>query len=345
MRRLIPAAPMIGALMVLLAPGRNCHGQADEHPFPVSFRFHCGGKAKYDIPDAMGFSPDNTILGIAYHRRLILVDVATGKELIRVRTSEELNVVNYNYVVFDPSGHYCCISEFGHGGIDLQFFNIEKGTGSEPIERSSPIPANPSDYQSHGYHLPLRQWLAFQTVEHPNETTCEVMFSNPGGQVEKLNVSISFQGDKNLQEAERIHTEMFPPLKKPRTPWPSEEAKKFEAELQSGAGSGLQVALSQDRRLLLTQRISGETISFQYRFRFHDVKSKETIAEIAIPTGIDWRFNGSRGFAFSPDFRYLARTNPGGRVIVHDLSTLVDRKLDGFRSILIPFRDKIGMNK
>ena len=103
-------------------------------------------------------------------------------------------------------------------------------------------------------------------------------------------------------------------------------------------GYGLQVALSQDQRLLLAQHVTGDVTNFRYRFRFYDTKSKESIAEIVIPTGIDWRFNGSRGFAFSPDFRYLARTNPGGRVIVHDLSKLVERKFDGYRSILLPFR-------
>lgn len=340
MLRLICTPVMISTLIVLSALCNSSHAEAGDKLIPVLFQFHCGGKGGYLIPFAMGFSPDSKLLGIVYKNRLILVDVKTGKEIKRIKLSAGSKRVNYNYVVFEPSGQCCCVARFGRRDIDLQFINIEKGIGSELIKRVfSGVPADPSDYESYGYHLPLRQWLAFRKADAPSQESFPVMLSNSEGHnVESFHASVSFKGDDSLQKAERIYTEIRPPLKKPRLPWPSEEAKKFEAELRSSIGTGMQVALSQDERTLLSQRVSGGVTYFQYRFRFYDAKSKESIAEIAIPTGIDWRFNGSRGFAFSPDFRYLARTNPGGRVIVHDLSKLVEREFNGYRSIFLPFR-------
>ncbi len=337
--RMKSAVVLIAALIAFLPLGRNRQAKADDQPFPVAFRFHCGGKARYSIPNAMGFSPDSSVLGIVYKGRLILVDVATGKEIERIKASGESTPVNYNYVVFEPSGKYCCIGKFGHDAIELQFFNIEKGNGSAPVERTfQGHPANPSDYVSYGYNLPLRQWLAFEKKADPSEATFEVTLANSEGTaVEKLHASVSFRGDKNLQLAERIYPKLRPRREKSRRP--SEEAKKREEEIRGSTGYGMQVALSQDQRLLLSQSVSGQVTSLRYRFGFFDVKSSKKVVEIAIPTGIDWRFNGSRGFAFSPDFRYLARTNPAGRVIVHDLSQLVERRFDGYRSILIPFRD------
>lgn len=292
------------------------------------------------IPNAMGFSPDSKLLGIVYKNRLILVDVKTGKETKRIKLSPDFNRVNYNYVVFEPSGQYCCIARFGRREIALQFINIEKSFGSELIKRVVPrVPADPSDYYSYEYHLPLRQWLAFRTADASSQESFQVVLSNSeGGIVETLYASVSLKGDDSLPKAERIYLEIRRLLKKRQLQWPSEEAGKFEADLRSSIGSGMQVALSQDGRTLLSQRVSGEVTWLRYRFRFYDTKSKDLIAEIAIPTGIDWRFNGSRGFAFSPDFRYLARTYPGGLVIVHDLSKLVERRIGEYRSILIPFR-------
>ena len=340
MRRWLSTPVTISTLVVLSALCSRSHAEAGNKLIPVLFQFHCGGKARYTIPFAMGFSPDSQLLGIVFKNRLILVDVKTGNEIKRIKLSADFNRVNYNYVVFEPSGECCCVARFGHQDIDLQFINIEKGIGSELIKRVfQGVPANPSDYVSYGYHLPLRQWLSFRKADAPSQESFPVILSDSEDRdVESFHASISFEGDGSLQKAERIYAEIRPPLKKPRLPWPSEEAKKFSAELRSSIGIGAQVALSQDERLLLAQRVTGDVTFFRYRFRFFDTKSQELIAEIAIPTGIDWRFNGSRGFAFSPDFRYLARTYPGGHVIVHDLSKLVEREFDGYQSILLPFR-------
>ena len=339
MLRLIGTHVMISTLIVLSALCNSSYAEAGDDPIPVLFQFHCGGKARYTIPNAMGFSPDSKLLGIVYKNRLILVDVTTGKETKRIKLSADFNRVNYNYVVFEPLGQYCCVAQFG-GGIDLQFINIETESGSKLINPVfQGVPAQASDYRSDGYHLPLRQWLAFRKVDAASQESFQVMLSSSEGHIaETFHASVSFKGDDSLPKAERIYAKIRPPLKKPRLPWPSEEAKKFEAERRSSIGYGMQVALSKDERTLLSQRVSGDVTWLQYRFRFYDTNSKDLIAEIAIPTGIDWRFNGSRGFVFSPDFRYLARTNPGGLVIVHDLSKLVDRRFDGYRSILIPFR-------
>jgi len=292
------------------------------------------------IPNAMGFSPDSRRLGIVYGSRFILVDVTTGKETKRIKRSAEFNRVNYNYVAFEPSGRYCAIGEFGRDEIDLQFIDIEHGIGSKLVNRVFPrTPADPSDYQSYGYHLPLRQWLAFHETEASRQGSFPVTFSSPESHdVETLHVSVTFEGHSSLQKAEQIYEDIRPTLRPRPKHWDLEEAKKYLAEVGRMIGSGMQVALSQDERLLLTQSVSGDITWLRYRFRFYDTKSKELIAEISIPTGIDWRFNGSRGFAFSREFRYLARTNPGGVVIVHDLSKLVDRTLDGNRSIELPFR-------
>jgi len=317
---------VIISILTACVPLSSCALWAEENPFPVEFQYHCGGKAKYSIPKAIGFSSDGKTLGMVYINRLIFVDVATGKGLRQLKISNEFHRVDYNYVAFDPTGKYCVICQIGFDNALLQIFDVEKGIGSAATALQGVNPPDPSHYVSFGYYLPLRQWLAIQMVNDESQATCEAVFATGGAEKAKSYFRISFHGDVLLKKGEQIYTSMG-----------GKQAIKAARNVGAYAGEGMQVALSLDQKTLLAQFIDSRQSYCVYQFRFYDAASKRKLTEIRMLTNIDWRSpQGSRGFAFSPNFRYLARTKPGGHVVVHNLSALSGRKLEDSTPIVIP---------
>lgn len=291
---------------------------ADETAFPVVGSIQCGKKTRNSVPKAMGFSRDGKTLGIWQASELVFVDAKTLRELRRTKVADKLRYAPpYNYVAFEATGAYCSIATVRNDGFTLQFFDVERGLASETYDHLYDDNRNwtlATGYKSTESFLPLKQVIAFEVVDDKADATCEVDFlatnTFQGG---KIRVRISFNGNSRQKKAEKHFADIG-------------GAKTLKAKHEFGynAGVDLQVSLSLDQKILLTQFVVNDESFLHYRFRFYDTESKEQFTQIEIPTGVLWRNGVSRGFAFSPDFQKLARSVAGGQVFLHDLSAVAE---------------------
>lgn len=306
---------------------------------------------------AAGFSHDGKTLAVWFSNRLALLDGDTGMERGRVSITMSSSAIALPQIAFDPTGQYCCIArrwaqyDQHRYGFEIVLVDVRRLVASDPFASESALEWESDNYEHESTNFPLRQILCIEKVEDGPRATCEVTFptsaDQPAGKV-RLYVSLfSNRECPHLDAADRAYQAVA-------------EANNLKIESNERGGlifgggrvQGIpamveavkkQVALSNDGKTLLTQRVREANGSppFQYFFAFYDVSSRKRIAEIHWPTEFYWRSYGHRGFAFARDLGKVAVFGRRGSLHVYDLSAIVARLVENADAV--PLWDYFGL--